>query len=166
MRDHYFIISLFNNDCVVPLKKDKIVCVEDYNSIESKRGVFGKLQHMYMKCYHNKNIVPSIDRNILFPTILWMAEIHSCLIILFVIVQVYMTVKSGNLKDPRTYNETWMTSGTFSMLTSSKVFIGGSKEPFRLPGSSSKNNFVGCLRNVSTKYKHFSILIRNINRHK
>ena len=71
-----------------------------------------------------------------------------------------MTVKSGNLKDPRTYNETWMTSGTFSMLTSSKVFIGGSKEPFRLPGSSSKNNFVGCLRNVSTKCKLFSILIR------
>ena len=86
MRDHYFIISLFNNDCVVPLKRDKIVCVEDYKSIESKRGFFGKVQHMYMKCYHNKNIVPSIARNILFPTILWMAEIHSCLIILFVIV--------------------------------------------------------------------------------
>ena len=49
MRDHYFIISLFNNDCVVPLKKDKIVCVEDYKSIESKRGFFGKVQHMYMK---------------------------------------------------------------------------------------------------------------------
>lgn len=84
MRDHYFIISLFNNDCVVPLKKDKIVCVEDYKSIESKRGFFGKAQHMYMKCYHNT----SIARNILFPTILWMAEdpSHSCLIILFVIV--------------------------------------------------------------------------------
>ena len=60
-----------------------------------------------------------------------------------------MTVKSGASKDARTYNETWMTSGSFSMLTSSKVYIGGSKEPFRLPGSSSKNNFVGCLRNVS-----------------
>lgn len=59
-----------------------------------------------------------------------------------------MTVRSGKSKDARTYNETWMTSGSFSMLTSSKVFIGGSKEPFRLPGSSSKNNFVGCLRNV------------------
>ena len=83
MRDHYFIISLFNNDCVVPLKRDKIVCVEDYKSIESKRGFFGKVQHMYMKCYHNT----SIARNILFPTILWMAEaLHSCLIILFVIV--------------------------------------------------------------------------------
>ena len=57
-----------------------------------------------------------------------------------------MTVKSG---ESRTYNETWMTSGSFSMLTSSKVFIGGSKEPFKLPGRSSKNNFVGCLRNVS-----------------
>ena len=76
-----------------------------------------------------------------------------------------MTVKSGNLKDPRTYNETWMTSGTFSMLTSSKVFIGGSKEPFRLPGSSSKNNFVGCLRNVSTQSKLFKFLI-GIYRHK
>ena len=54
MRDHYFIISLFNNDCVVPLKRDKIVCVEDNNNIESKRGFFGKIQHMYMKCYHNE----------------------------------------------------------------------------------------------------------------
>ena len=55
MRDHYFIISLFNNDCVVPFKRDKIVCVEDYNNIESKRGFFGKIQHMYMKCYHNED---------------------------------------------------------------------------------------------------------------
>ena len=62
-----------------------------------------------------------------------------------------MTLKTGASKDARTYNETWMTSGSFSMLTSSKVFIGGSKEPFRLPGSSSKNNFVGCLRNVRIK---------------
>ena len=59
-----------------------------------------------------------------------------------------MTVKQGSSKNPRVHNETWMTSGSFSMLTSSKVFIGGSKEPFRLPGSSAKNNFVGCLRNV------------------
>ena len=62
-----------------------------------------------------------------------------------------MTVKQGSSKNPRVHNETWMTSGSFSMLTSSKVFIGGSKEPFRLPGSSAKNNFVGCLRNVRTK---------------
>ena len=149
MRDHYFIISLFNNDCVVPLKRDKIVCVEDYNNIESKRGFFGKIQHMYMKCYHNEDIIR------------YWNPLHSYFHILLVIVQVYMTVKSGNLKDPRTYNETWMTSGTFSMLTSSKVFIGGSKEPFRLLGSSSKNNFVGCLRNVSTKCKLISILIGN-----
>ena len=80
MRDHYFIISLFNNDCVVPLKRDKIVCVEDYKSIESKRGFFGKAQHMYMKFYHNKNIVSSIARSILFPTILWMAEIRYILV--------------------------------------------------------------------------------------
>ena len=46
------------------------------------------------------------------------------------------------------YTERWMTSGSFSMLTSSKVYIGGSQE-FKLPGSTARNNnFVGCLRKV------------------
>ena len=73
-----------------------------------------------------------------------------------------MTVKQGNSKNPRVHNETWMTSGSFSMLTSSKVFIGGSKEPFRLPGSSAKNNFVGCLRNVRKKKlsNQFQLIIK------
>ena len=71
-----------------------------------------------------------------------------------------MTVKSAQ---SRTYNETWMTSGSFSMLTSSKVFIGGSKEPFKLPGRSGKHNFVGCLRNVRVKknFTNFKRLLRN-----
>ena len=48
------------------------------------------------------------------------------------------------------YTERWMTSGSFSMLTSSKVYIGGSHE-FKLPGSTARaNNFVGCLRKVLT----------------
>lgn len=47
-----------------------------------------------------------------------------------------------------TYIEKWKTTGTFRMLSSSKVFIGGSKEPYSLPGTSTKNNFAGCLRKV------------------
>ena len=46
------------------------------------------------------------------------------------------------------YTEKWMVTGTFTMLSSSKVFIGGSVEPYNLPGTSTKNNFVGCLRKV------------------
>lgn len=49
----------------------------------------------------------------------------------------------------QTYTEKWMTSGTFSLLTSSKAFVAGSKEPFKLLGTSSKNNFFGCMRKVS-----------------
>ena len=59
-----------------------------------------------------------------------------------------MTVKRGSSKDPRVYNETWMTSGSFSMLTSSKVFIGGSSQPYKLPGANTKTNFVGCMKKV------------------
>ena len=79
-----------------------------------------------------------------------------------------MTVKQGSSKNPRVHNETWMTSGSFSMLTSSKVFIGGSKEPFRLPGSSAKNNFVGCLRNVRMKElsNQFQLIIKATTKYK
>ena len=47
-----------------------------------------------------------------------------------------------------TYNEKWTTSGTFSMLSSNKVFIGGSNQPYKLPGANSKANFVGCMKKV------------------
>ena len=47
-----------------------------------------------------------------------------------------------------TYTEKWTTSGTFSMLSSNKVFIGGSSQPYKLPGANSKANFVGCMKKV------------------
>jgi leucine-rich repeat transmembrane neuronal protein 1/2 len=50
-----------------------------------------------------------------------------------------------------TYTEKWTTSGTFSMLSSNKVFIGGSSQPYKLPGANSKANFVGCMKKVEMK---------------
>lgn len=46
------------------------------------------------------------------------------------------------------YTEKWKTSGTFFMLASNKVFIGGSSQPYKLPGANTKTNFVGCMKKV------------------
>ena len=47
------------------------------------------------------------------------------------------------------YTEKWTTSGTFFMLASNKVFIGGSSQPYKLPGgANTKTNFVGCMKKV------------------
>ena len=46
------------------------------------------------------------------------------------------------------YNERWMTSGSFSVLASSTVFLGGSEATFSLPGTKTNNNLVGCLKKV------------------
>jgi hypothetical protein len=56
------------------------------------------------------------------------------------------------------YTEKWMTSGSFTMLSSSKVFIGGSMEPYNLPGTSTKNNFAGCLKKVKNCKEMWEIL--------
>jgi hypothetical protein len=43
-----------------------------------------------------------------------------------------------------------MTSGSFSILASSTVFLGGSEETFTLPGgTNTNNNLVGCLKKVN-----------------
>ena len=47
-----------------------------------------------------------------------------------------------------TYTEKWMTTGSFYMLSSNKVFIGGSSAPYKLRGANTKNNFVGCMKKV------------------
>ena len=60
---------------------------------------------------------------------------------LVICAQVTMTVDG-------TYREKWTTSGTFSMLSSNKVFIGGSSQPYKLPGANTKTNFVGCMKKV------------------
>ena len=46
------------------------------------------------------------------------------------------------------YTERWMTSGSFSVLASSTVFLGGSEATFSLPGTKTNNNLVGCLKKV------------------
>ncbi|KAJ9589946.1 hypothetical protein L9F63_016930, partial [Diploptera punctata] len=44
------------------------------------------------------------------------------------------------------YTEHSHTAGTFTMLSSSRVYVGGSQNTHALPGSRIHNNFVGCLR--------------------
>jgi hypothetical protein len=46
------------------------------------------------------------------------------------------------------YSDHSHTAGTFSMLSSSRVYVGGSQNTHALPGSRIHNNFVGCLRKV------------------
>ncbi|XP_065225027.1 neurexin 1 isoform X2 [Planococcus citri] len=46
------------------------------------------------------------------------------------------------------YTEHASTAGTFTMLSSSKLYIGGSEHTRTLPGSSTNQNFVGCLRRM------------------
>ena len=46
------------------------------------------------------------------------------------------------------YSEHSHTAGTFTMLSSSKVYVGGSQNTHALPGSRIHSNFVGCLRKV------------------
>jgi hypothetical protein len=46
------------------------------------------------------------------------------------------------------YTERWMTSGSFSILASSTVFLGGSEATFSLPGTKTNNNLVGCIKKV------------------
>ena len=44
-----------------------------------------------------------------------------------------------------TYSERWITAGSFTLLASSTVFVGGSEATYNLPGN---NNWVGCLKKV------------------
>lgn len=47
------------------------------------------------------------------------------------------------------YSEHSHTAGTFNMLSSSRVYVGGSQNTHALPGSRIHSNFVGCLRKVN-----------------
>ena len=66
------------------------------------------------------------------------------------------------------YTEKWMTTGSFSMLSSSKVFVGGSEAPYKLPGAISKNNFVGCLKKVSVlaakAFRLVGVMLQNVSK--
>ncbi|KAL1122947.1 hypothetical protein AAG570_003272 [Ranatra chinensis] len=46
------------------------------------------------------------------------------------------------------YSEHSNTAGTFTMLSSSRAYVGGSDNTVSLPGSRVQSNFVGCLRKV------------------
>lgn len=47
------------------------------------------------------------------------------------------------------HSERWTTAGTFSMLSSSRLFVGGADPASSLPGLRTRNDFIGCLRKVS-----------------
>ena len=47
------------------------------------------------------------------------------------------------------YSERWITSGSFSILASSTVFVGGSEATYTLPAAGTNNNWVGCIKKVS-----------------
>nr|CAD7425074.1 unnamed protein product [Timema monikensis] len=53
------------------------------------------------------------------------------------------------------YSEHSHTAGTFTMLSSSRVYVGGSLNTHALPGSKIHSNFVGCLRKVRLTFLHF-----------
>lgn len=46
------------------------------------------------------------------------------------------------------HSERWTTAGTFSMLSSSRLFVGGADAGHALPGLRTRNDFIGCLRKV------------------
>nr|CAD7588018.1 unnamed protein product [Timema genevievae] len=52
------------------------------------------------------------------------------------------------------YSEHSHTAGTFTMLSSSRVYVGGSLNTHALPGSKIHSNFVGCLRKVHLTFLH------------
>ena len=56
------------------------------------------------------------------------------------------------MKVDGSYIEKWTISGTFSMLSSNKVFIGGSNQNYKLPGANTNTNFVGCMRKVNINF--------------
>lgn len=60
-------------------------------------------------------------------------------------VQVLITVDD-------TYDERGATAGEFSILASDLMYIGGSMTPSSLPGAHVKNNFVGCMKKVSSRH--------------
>jgi hypothetical protein len=57
------------------------------------------------------------------------------------------------------YSEHSHTAGTFSMLSSSRVYVGGSQNTHALPGSRIHNNFVGCLRKVLWNFYSLTLLL-------
>ena len=47
------------------------------------------------------------------------------------------------------HSERWTTAGTFSMLSSSRLYVGGADASSSLPGLRTRTDFIGCLRKVS-----------------
>ena len=128
-----------------------IVIITTINIIVTQQGLPVNLQKStYISCYLIENIDISVANFKKYENCHLLALAHwniwndfqtRILICIQYFFKVTMTVDG-------TYNEKWTTSGTFSMLSSNKVFIGGSNQPYKLPGANSKANFVGCMKKV------------------
>ena len=66
------------------------------------------------------------------------------------------------------HSERWTTAGTFTMLSSSRLYVGGADLSNLLPGLGTRNDFIGCLRKVihslfqdKKKQKNKSVLVRS-----
>lgn len=55
------------------------------------------------------------------------------------------------------YSEHSNTAGTFTLLSSRRVFVGGSESTISLPGSRVHANFIGCLRKVREKIRRENV---------
>lgn len=62
------------------------------------------------------------------------------------------------------YKDNGITAGIFTLLSSSVMYIGGSENVAKLPGSRIKTNFVGCLRKVEFKADSLSLNLLELGR--
>ncbi|TRY78356.1 hypothetical protein TCAL_01738 [Tigriopus californicus] len=66
-------------------------------------------------------------------------------------VRVHRRTSEVTLSVDGRYTEKWVTSGPFTLLISSLVFVGGSETSITLPGARASYNWVGCLKEVIFK---------------
>ena len=60
------------------------------------------------------------------------------------------------------HKERWTTGGAFTMLLSSRLYVGGVDRSANLPGLRTSNEFVGCLRKVSRDVSHHISLFSSL----
>jgi hypothetical protein len=95
---------------------------------------------------HLKTLPGDLPQDTKFMLALFSAECIS-LLWLFELAMFFFLLQLSAVVDG-VYSEHSHTAGTFSMLSSSRVYVGGSQNTHALPGSRIHNNFVGCLRKV------------------
>lgn len=57
------------------------------------------------------------------------------------------------------------TIGTFTLLSSKVLFLGGSLNTLNLPGSKLKQNFKGCMKKVSMSFNYLNLVVELLIKH-